>query len=513
MSWRRRRPAADVASTYADVCLVLEGTYPYVAGGVSSWVHHLVRSMPDLTFSILHISPQSDHYDSGPVYKVPANVAWIREVPLRSAARERRTNAAGRALIARFWEFAESIHHDGDPVADFARVAQAVRDGAVHPLEFLRSRHGWERMLHSYQDAPDESLLTFFWTWQFANESLINVLNAPIPDAGLYHTVSTGYAGVLAAAACIAHGRPMILTEHGIYTKERRIEIHAAEWIHDWDPGVFEIGARAPYFRRFWNRHFQVMSRICYANAAEIFTLYHDNSRDQIDDGADPAKIRIIPNGIDVERLAQAAEAARGRPRHARFTVGFVGRVCPIKDVRTFIAAMRLVAQVVPDVLVRVMGPMEEDPDYAQDCQRLASELELEDNVRFEGRVDIAAELPQLDVMVLTSISEAQPLVVLEAGAVGLPVVATDVGSCRTLLEGGPPEDRALGPGGLLTPIASPGATARAVLELHRDPELRREMGRNLEARVRRYYHQRDMIDAYHKIYLGHLGVAVPEVC
>jgi glycosyltransferase involved in cell wall biosynthesis len=496
----------------ADVCLVLEGTYPYVAGGVSSWVHHLVRTMPELGFAILHVSPTPDSYPDGPVYKVPDNVLWIRDVPLRTgpAARRRRRRAERAALIDAFWEFVQGIHRSGgDPVGGFVRIAHAVRDGALDTLEFLRSPRAWEALVRCHEEAPDESLLDLFWTWQFAHESLLNVLNVEVPEAGVYHTVSTGYAGVLAAAACRAWQRPMILTEHGIYTKERRIEIHNAEWIRDWDPGLFEIGGSSPFFKRFWNRHFQVMSRICYANAREIFTLYFDNTRDQVADGADPDKIRIIPNGIDVERLGAAALAAQQRTGTRRFTVGFVGRVCPIKDVRTFLTAMRLVAQVVPDLRVRVMGPMEEDRVYAEDCQRLAHELDLDDNVRFEGRVDIAKELPDLDVMVLTSISEAQPLVVLEAGAVGVPVVATDVGSCRVLLEGGVPEDRALGPGGLLTPIASPGDTARAVLELHGDAELRRQMGANLQARVRRYYDQRDMVAAYRAVYETQLAAEV----
>ncbi len=90
-----------------------------------------------------------------------------------------------------------------------------------------------------------------------------------------------------------------------------------------------------------------------------------------------------------------------------------------------------------------------------------ARELGLEHNVRFDGPVDVRKELPHVDVLALTSISAAQPLVVLELGAVGVPVVATDVGGCRELLEGRTTEDQALGAGGLLTPIASPAASPR----------------------------------------------------
>jgi glycosyltransferase involved in cell wall biosynthesis len=138
----------------------------------------------------------------------------------------------------------------------------------------------------------------------------------------------------------------------------------------------------------------------------------------------------------------------------------------------------------------------------------MAEQLGLGEQVRFEGPVDVRAELPHVDVLVLSSISEAQPLVVLEAGALGVPVVATDVGSCRELLEGRTAEDRALGIGGLLAPIASPGAVAERVLRLHASPELRARMGASLRERVRRHYDEADMVATYRGIYLGALQPA-----
>ncbi|MFQ5507291.1 MAG: GT4 family glycosyltransferase PelF, partial [Planctomycetota bacterium] len=119
----------------------------------------------------------------------------------------------------------------------------------------------------------------------------------------------------------------------------------------------------------------------------------------------------------------------------------------------------------------------------------------------FEGRVAIDKELPTLDLVILTSISEAQPLVGLEAGAAGLPVITTDVGCCDELLNGRTPEDRALGPGGLITPIASPGETAKAVMQLYEDEGLRKKMGKNLMERVKAYYDQGDMVGSYRDVY------------
>ncbi len=489
-----------------DICLLLEGTYPFVAGGVSSWVHHLVSQISDLTFGIMHISPKVGFFGEKHAYKMPDNVIALQEIGLDCPKRNYSFFDRGSpAAVRSFWKFAEDIKSDGAGsfhrfVLDFRKLVKR----APNAFDFLLAEESWQVMVDRYrEEAPKESFLNFFWTWHFAYQPLLNVLTFPIPPAGAYHTVSTGYAGILGAAAKLAWRRPLLLTEHGIYSKERRIEIHSADWIQDWESGEFVIADQAPYFKQFWNEHFQVMGRICYAFSDRIFTLYGDNGKEQVKDGADPDKIEIIPNGIDVGKML--ATAARLpvplRPENDRFTVGFVGRVCPIKDVRTLVAAMRLVAREVPDVRVRILGPMGEDPEYAEDCIRMAEDFGLSDNVDFEGRVNVAEELPKLDVMVMTSISEAQPLVILEAGAMGVPVVATEVGSCRELLEGRSPEDRALGIGGLLTPIASPGSTARAILQLYHDPELRKQMADSLKQRVLRYYEQEDMLRDYEEIY------------
>lgn len=512
MSRDRRRDRSGAQREPVDVCLVLEGTYPFVPGGVSSWVHHLVTHMPELSFGVLHISPAPGCYGKL-AYEMPANVAWLDEIHLTGAGRStRRQSRASRDAIRRFWSFANAVRAgDTAPFADYVRAFAGLdrRDRMrAQPAGFFTAAECWDALVDVYRaEAGAQSFLDFFWTWYFAYHPLLTVLTTPIPAARTYHTVSTGYAGVLAAAAQVATGRPMILTEHGIYTKERRIEIHSARWIRDRLGGGFAIPDAPPYFRALWNRHFETMSRICYERAERIFTLYADNARAQQRDGADPSRIEVVPNGVDIAGLDAAVQraAARARsgerPRDDRFTLAFVGRVCPIKDVRTFLAAVRLVAKVVPDVRARVLGPMEEDAEYARDCVRFASELGLDDNVSFEGRVAIRDELPGVDVLVLTSISEAMPLVVLEAGAMAIPVVTTDVGSCRELLVGRTPEDRALGVGGLLTPIASPGATARAILALFMDPEMRVEMGQSLRARVRAHYDQADMVAAYRAVY------------
>jgi polysaccharide biosynthesis protein PelF len=498
-----------------DVCLLLEGTYPFVKGGVSSWVHQIIRQLPELKFSIVHVSPKRGFYPHGPVYEMPKNVIGLSEVFLHEyTMSENRGQGDARDKVDRFRALVNDMCEGRiGAFADFIRALQEDSGAGMNSWDLLQTPESWEVLIDTYrQEAGEESFLNFFWTWRYSNMPFFNVLAAQTPKAGLYHTISTGYAGVLAAACKVRHKSPMLLTEHGIYTKERRIEINRADWIEDWESGELVAERTAPYFKRFWVRQFQMMSSVCYELADEIFTLYEGNRELEVQDGADRAKIHVVPNGIDLKRFGEAADAHEARKPNERYTIGFVGRVCPIKDVKTLIYASRLVAQEVPDVFVRVMGPMDEDPQYAQECMDLIELLDLTDNVVLEGSVNVLEEVPKVDVAVLTSISEAQPLVILEAGAMGLPIVATDVGSCSELLFGRLPEDLRLGSGGLITPIASPGATAEALLKLYRDKEHRKRLGKNLKTRVNRFYDQDDMIGAYREIYHRHLAAERVEV-
>ena len=496
----------------ADVCLVLEGTYPFVTGGVSSWVHMLIERMPERSFRILHLSPYGDAYPRGHRYDVPDNVVGIDEIYLSSgeSADEHFDPLRLREIAGPLRAFVQGFH-EGDPSAFDAltSVEWTEGDAALIRSALLDTPHAWETLRATYErEATGESLLHFFWTWQFALAPLANILGASIPEAGCYHAVCTGYAGLLAARAAETHDRPMILTEHGIYTRERRIDIQRARWIPDWDGEALLRSSEPGYFRSFWRRQFDMMSSITYASADHVYTLYEDNRRQQIADGAQADHTTVIPNGISRGRFADAAERYAQRvkagPTDAAFTVGFIGRICAIKDLVTLVRAARLAADDVPSLHVRLYGPIDGEPEYATYVQSLIDTLELQDVVTFEGSADISVVMSDLDVVVLSSISEAQPLVLLEAGAVGVPVIATDVGACRELINGRTIADRRLGSSGLIVPPAHPGRMAEAIVELATHRKRRLAMGTAAKQRVRMFYDQDDMIRAYDDVYARH---------
>ena len=274
-----------------------------------------------------------------------------------------------------------------------------------------------------------------------------------------------------------------------------------AEWICDTvDKGISLHDERLD-LRDIWMQIFDAHALICYQACSRIITLYEDNQRLQRALGAPPERLAVIPNGIEVSRFADIPAAGAD----AVPTIALIGRVVPIKDVKTYIEAAAILRRTVPNLRALVLGPTEEDEIYFAECRALVRDLALSETVLFTGPVKIADYLADIHVVVLTSLSEAQPLVILEAGAAGIPCVATDVGSCREILEGRSTEAPRLGPAGSITPLVDPDATAAAVAGLLLDEHRRRAEGEALRARVQHYYASEDALAAYRDTYAHYI--------
>jgi glycosyltransferase involved in cell wall biosynthesis len=349
---------------------------------------------------------------------------------------------------------------------------------------------------------PYGSFLHYFWAWRALLGGLFATLEFPLPRARAYHAISTGYAGVLAARAAIETRRPMLLTEHGIYTNERRIELLMADWVADTIDKGHRLDDPRIDLRDLWIAAFESYARTCYGAATEIVTLYRDNQRAQRSLGAPSANLRVIANGIAIERFEHLTQASR----RDRPTVALIGRVVPIKDVKTFIAAAKILAESIPDVRALVLGPTDEDPDYFAECATLVDELGIGHVVEFTGGVNIVDYLPKIHVAALTSLSESQPLSLLEAGAAGIPFVATDVGSCREIIEGRDDEDPKFGAGGIVTSLVAPAEIAAAFARLLTDEDLRLSAAASLKQRVMNFYRSEQASAAYDALYADLCG-------
>jgi glycosyltransferase involved in cell wall biosynthesis len=481
----------------ADVCLVLEGTYPYVSGGVSHWTNDLLHAQRDLTFHLVCLMPQGA--DLTPRYKIPPNVTGITHVAVGGLPKGVARPRGARHLLERLETPLRNLQSNGG-LSDLAGILALLGPlGAqLGRSVLLDSPESWDLLLRMYRATHGESaFLDYFWTWRTILGGLYSILLAPMPRARVYHPLCTGYAGLFAARARLETGRPVLLTEHGIYTNERRIEIAMAEWLYQAPSSGLSMEKAARDLKDLWVDTFTSYSRACYEAAGEVVTLYGGNQQLQLEDGADPEKLKIIPNGVDYERLSKAG-AERGEHPPA---VALIGRVVPIKDVKTYIRAIAILRNIVPDVRAFVLGPTDEDPHYFAECQTLVSHLGLQGCFTFTGRVSIAEHLGGLDVVVLTSISEAQPLVILEAGSAGVPSVATDVGACREMIYGDRREAEPLGPAGEVVPLSNPTATAQAVARLLTDRAYWEKASRAIRERVRRYYNRPALDRAYREVY------------
>ena len=491
----------------ADIALLLEGTFPYVSGGVSSWVNQMIRAYPDYRFAIVFLGSRRDDYTTFK-YELPANVVHFEEHFLYDdiTSTERPPPRQGNEEAFRL---ASQLHEKFAPgcprheaLDAFKEVAHAMLPGGKLNLDdFLHSERSWEIICDRYRRfCTDPSFVDYFWTVRIMHTPLwmlANVAQNLIPVRAL-HAVSTGYAGFLGALLHQTRGTPLILSEHGIYTKERKIDLFKSEWIRD-NRNVFQRDpTELSYFRQMWIRLFEWLGRFCYDSADPIITLYEANRLRQVADGALPERTFNIPNGISLTRFSPLRDL---RPATPPPVLCLIGRVVPIKDIKTFIRAMRRVVNYLPEAEGWIAGPEDEDKSYAEECHNLVRSLGLQEHVRFLGFQKVDDLMPKIGLTILSSISEALPLVILEGYAAGVPTISTDVGSCRQLIEGLTPEDQALGHSGAVVNIADPQSLADAALALLSNHEAWHAASQAGIARVERYYTDEMMFGHYRKVY------------
>lgn len=489
-----------------DVCIVVEGCYPFVAGGVSSWLDWLIRNQPKITFGVVGLF--ADARPREMKYELPENVGHFEILSL--APRLEKPGLSQPLIdVEPFAELLYGVTREGnlDALDGLAAMAnRPVRWSGLGRLgrqsppsisDMMCSEAAWWAMVECYKrTTPQASFSDFFWAWQNLVGGMLSVATASAPPARVYHAISTGYAGIYAVRAARQSGVRSAVTEHGIYTNERRIDLVMADWIVDSVQLGLCGGDGRTDVRAFWIETFESYARMVYAGADKVTTLYGANQSFQRALGAREETLQVIPNGIVLDQFNGIDDRQAQRP-----TAALIGRVVPIKDIEAYIAAAAVVKKTIPDVEMMLIGPTDEDQDYFALCKRRIDELDLADTIVFTGKVNITDYLGRIDVLVLTSISEAQPLVLLEAGAARVPCVATDVGSCREIIEGAPDEVPNLGIAGRVVPPMDAKAIGEAIIELLSDRELSRQCGATLRKRVETYFTSELSAQRYASLY------------
>ncbi|MFV0339639.1 MAG: GT4 family glycosyltransferase PelF [Parachlamydiaceae bacterium] len=493
----------------ADVCFIFEGSYPFVSGGVSHWAQDLIQSQSHLKFHIVSIEPPDSKLL--PVYTFPKNV--VGSTVIRLQALPPGVQHAEQEKLDKLFSAIElpllKLQHFGSP-NDFKALVEAV-DNFGAPLGskiLIDSEDAWKMTLRMYRSTMGYSgFLNFYFSWKGLISSFFSILLSKIPKAKVYHASSTGYSGLFLTFAKLHTGRPCIVTEHGIYTNERRIEITLAEWLHDEKSMDLVVDAIKEemildrVLKDYWIDTFYGYSKLCYQASDKIITLFDGNQEFQLADGAEKKKMAVIPNGVNIQKFSSVVKKQEEIP-----IVALIGRVVPIKDIKSFIHSIDLLRKKDVKFKALVIGPTEEDPEYFEECKKLVGQLKLEDTLFFTGKVNTLDYLPKIHLIVLTSISESQPLVILEAGAAGIPCVATDAGCCGELIYGKADESPRLGPGGALSPLYNPASIADNIHRLLTESEYYKSCSEAIKKRIATYYDANDVIKSYRELYDQYIG-------
>ena len=460
------------------VLMITEGTYPYATGGVSSWCDILLGGLTEIDWSVLPIIAGGRWIQ--PRMTLPPNAQLLRPIELWSEDR----------LPVRL-----SLREDGEPGSLPSQLLRGLMpwEGDLHQLQLalvrcrlrpqsirreFRDHESWSRFLIELEqiaaeahadsapspayDAVEAARLyqSLYWVARTAA--------VPTPPCDLLHVTAAGWATIPALVHKALYGTPILLTEHGVYVREAYLASVSDAAAR---PGR---GATSP-------RLALGLTRAAYASADVIAPVTEANGEWERGLGVAPEKIRVIPNGLKPPgEPVPAPGAAR---------VVTVGRVDPLKDVHTMMLVADEVGRRMPEARFEYWGPVTDGQEqYGRLCRRIHEQLGLGDRFRFMGRTDDPhGVIRSADLVLMTSISEAMPMALLEAMAQARPVVSTSVGGVPGVVRGC----------GIVVAPGDVHELAGAVTTLLRNPALATSMGRRGYERLHRRFTLQRCLTSY----------------
>ncbi len=453
------------------ILFIAEGTYPYVMGGVSTWCNQIVQGLPEHQFTVLAITGP---LPSVAAYPRPKNVNKLVTLPIW---RPRDLPAASKADIAIFDEaivdFLAFVEKDQDRFAN-ALVELARLGDRVNIWPLFERRKIWhivhKKLTRELKTKPPLAEIAIAVNW--LKSALSPLLFIP-PRADVAHTVSNGLASLVAFVASRVHNIPLVLTEHGVYLRERYLAFSDEK-----DPYSVK------YFR---SGFYQTLARLVYARADLTLSVSEFNRKWQLELGSAEKRTKVIPNGVEVNSFEDFSEKEEKQP-----TISWIGRIDPLKDLETLITAFSIIKKEIPDAKLDLYGPIPEGNEYYYEgLLELIEELNL-DSVNFMGRVNSSKIVfENSDLMAISSVSEGSPYVVIEAMMSARAVVATRVGGVGELLANT----------GILVPAQDPKEFARGLITVLKDKNFRKVLGKRARERSLKYYSLDKMLANYDRVY------------
>ena len=236
-------------------------------------------------------------------------------------------------------------------------------------------------------------------------------------------------------------------------------------------------------------------SKTCYVYADRVIAVSQAVKEHLVEQGLPAHKIRVVYNGIDLSRFApppdlSAAKTAIGLPG-AALVVGVVAHLSPKKGHRWFLEAVAPLLAEWPDLRILLLG---EGAERAA-LEKQARALGMGERVHFSGfHPDVVPQMAALDALVLPAIDkEGFGRVLVEAGAMGKPVIGTDVGGIGEVIVPGQT--------GFVVAPRDAAALRNALGALLGDPQLRQKMGEAGRARALNDFSEKRMVEETERVY------------
>lgn len=459
------------------ICLILEGCYPYVFGGVATWVNQYILSKPEHEFVLFTIGAHKK--DKGKfVYKIPKNVVEIKEVFLDEVAKKsnvKRKIKYEKNFLKELKNLILGKKVNWDIIFKIAGSSDWDTENFFHSEEYLEVIESIAK-----SELKKNGLVEVFYGMKSMLLPLLQLLSSQIPKADIYHSASTGYAGMIGAIAQYKTKKPFVVTEHGIYPREREEEILASTWIEE-------------NLKKTWINFFYHISIAAYEKATAVTSLFENAKMTQIMIGCNPNKCIVIPNGIHYEKYASMPE----KSKNGYIDIGAFIRFSSIKDVKTLLYSFYETCSECKQARLHIFGATN-DKEYEKQCLDIIELLELQEYIHIYGQIDSIEYMPKMDFTILTSISEGQPLTILESFAARRPVVCTNVGCCRELISG---NNDGFGEAGICCTPMDVSGIAQAMKTLCNNEQLRRQYGINGMDRVKSKYTFEEMMKKYFDLY------------
>ena len=236
-------------------------------------------------------------------------------------------------------------------------------------------------------------------------------------------------------------------------------------------------------------------SKTCYVYADRIITVSHAVKDHLVEQGVEASKIRVVYNGVDLSKFVPPLDLALAKravdlPPDA-LIIGGVAHLTAKKGHKWFLDAVAPLFQTFPNLRVLLLGEGEERAHLS----RQVAQLKLEDKVIFAGfHADVVPWMSAMDVLVLPPLSkEGFGRVLVEAGAMGVPVVGTDVGGIGEVIVPGET--------GFVVAPGDAGALQTALSALLDDAKLRETMGAKGRQRALSEFSQERMVEQTERVY------------